>query len=184
MRSGRTGARYAPGGAKPACGGSTGVAGFGSTGGAECGTIGARIRAAGSACIVGCTASAAIDERTIQLDIYSLIMGEGTQQVVISMWDLAGQAQYAAALQPYIVDGSLYLLTVPALDIPALNAEYGNYLGRWLDYLQTGAPDDLPFGTPAVAEIPTRRLHTNVCDPQFCIESHDQRDLYPANCLE
>ena len=75
---------------------------------------------------------AAIDERTIQLDIYSLIMGEGTKQVVVSMWDLAGQAQYAAALQPYIVDGSLYLLTVPALDIATLTANYSDFVGRWL----------------------------------------------------
>ena len=57
------------------------------------------------------------------------------------MWDLAGQAQYAAGLQPYIVPGSLYLLTVPALDVESLNADYANVLGRWLDYLQTGAPD-------------------------------------------
>ena len=85
----------------------------------------------------------AVDDRTIQLDIYSLVLGEmGTpRQVVLSMWDLAGQPQYAAGLQPYIVDGSLYLLTVPALDVHSLNASHSDYLGRWLNYLEVGAPN-------------------------------------------
>ena len=45
------------------------------------------------------------------------IAREGEKQVLMSMWDLAGQPQYAAGLQPYIVPGSLYLLTVPAFDV-------------------------------------------------------------------
>ena len=57
-------------------------------------------------------------------------------QVLMSMWDLAGQPQYAAGLQPYIVSGSLYLLLVPALPVAELDAGYPDYLGRWLDYLQ------------------------------------------------
>ena len=77
----------------------------------------------------GCANPAGFDERTIQLDIYSLLLGgrqetslenqsinqvndtAAREQVVISMWDLAGQPQYAAGLQPYIVSGSLYLLS-------------------------------------------------------------------------
>ena len=81
------------------------------------------------------------DERTIQLDIYSLLLGEGADQVLLSMWDLAGQPQYAAGLQPYIVSGSLYLLLVPALQVSELDANYPDLLGRWLDYLQAGAPE-------------------------------------------
>ena len=93
---------------------------------------------------------ASFDERTIQLDIYSLLLerpvpegtpGGGTEQITVSMWDLAGQPQYAAGLQPYIVDGSLYLLTVPALDVHSLNASHSDYLGRWLNYLEVGAPN-------------------------------------------
>jgi len=110
----------------------------------------------------GAPRPAAIDERTIQLDIYSLIMGEGTKQVVLSMWDLAGQAQYAAALQPYIVDGSLYLLTVPALDIATLTAGFADYVGRWLEYLQAGAPDAivLPVLTKCDLLLPTGKAKT------------------------
>ena len=82
------------------------------------------------------------DERTIQLDIYSMAVGDNTTgQVLVSMWDLAGQPQYAAGLQPYIVPGSLYIMTVPAMDVAWLDSEYSNVLGRWMDYLQTGAPD-------------------------------------------
>ena len=80
------------------------------------------------------------DERTIQLDIYSLLLGEGANTVLMSMWDLAGQPQYAAGLQPYIVAGSLYLLLVPALPVAELDSNYPDYLGRWMDYLQV-APD-------------------------------------------
>ena len=45
----------------------------------------------------GMPSPAEVDERTIQLDIYSLLLGgaNGTEQVLISMWDLAGQPQYA-----------------------------------------------------------------------------------------
>ena len=84
------------------------------------------------------------DERTIQLDIYSMAVGDSTKEnghVLVSMWDLAGQPQYAAGLQPYIVPGSLYLMTVPANPVDWLDSEYSNVLGRWMDYLTTGAPD-------------------------------------------
>ena len=88
----------------------------------------------------------------------------------MSMWDLAGQPQYAAGLQPYIVSGSLYLLLVPALSVSELDAGYPDYLGRWLDYLQAGAPEAvvLPVVThcdlllpPLLAgqAVPTRSSH-------------------------
>ena len=110
----------------------------------------------------GAPRPAAIDDRTIQLDIYSLVMGEGTKQVVLSMWDLAGQQQYAAALQPYIVDGSLYLLTVPALDIATLTSGFADYVGRWLEYLQAGAPDAivLPVLTKCDFVLPKDKAKT------------------------
>ena len=90
----------------------------------------------------GAARPAGKDERTIQLDIYSMALNNAQgDQIMLSMWDLAGQPQYAAGLQPYIVPGSLYLLTVPALDVSWLDENYSDVLGRWLDYLQTGAPD-------------------------------------------
>ena len=91
----------------------------------------------------GAPSPAEVDERTIQLDIYSLMLGghDGFEQVLISMWDLAGQPQYAAGLQPYIVSGSLYLLLVPAMPIAELDKGYGDLVGRWMDYLTAGAPE-------------------------------------------
>ena len=83
---------------------------------------------------------AAKDERTVQLDISTLPLGEGANQVLMSMWDLGGQEHYASLLQPYIVTGSLYLLLVPHMEIKELEAGYNLYVGRWLDYLQTRAP--------------------------------------------
>ena len=60
--------------------------------------------------------------------------------------------QYAAALQPYIVDDSLYLLTVPALDIATLTAGYADFVGRWLEYLQAGADGALDKGVSAALQ--------------------------------
>ena len=110
----------------------------------------------------GCASPAEADERTIQLDIYSLLLGgtdmaaagkdgapaapasdaaKDREQVIISMWDLAGQPQYAAGLQPYIVSGSLYLLLVPCMPVADLDKAYGDLVGRWMDYLTAGAPE-------------------------------------------
>ena len=87
----------------------------------------------------GAPRPAKVDERTIQLDIHTLPLGSGADQVVLSMWDLAGQPEYAAGLQPYIVPGSLYLLAVPAQ--LCADEHYPDVLGRWMDYLQAGAPE-------------------------------------------
>ena len=96
----------------------------------------------------GTATPAEADERTIQLDIYSLLLerhaadkGSASEQVLVSMWDLAGQPQYAAGLQPYIVSGSLYLLLVPAMPTADLDRAYGDLVGRWMDYLTAGAPE-------------------------------------------
>ena len=81
------------------------------------------------------------DERTVQLDISSLLVGDGANQVLISMWDLGGQVHYASLLQPYIVTGSLYLLLVPVDTVASLDERRSELLLRWLDYLQVGAPE-------------------------------------------
>ena len=83
------------------------------------------------------------DERTVQLDISALVLGEGASQVLVSMWDLGGQLHYASLLQPYLVSGSLYLLLVPALEVNELDARHDELLGRWLDYLHIGAPESV-----------------------------------------
>jgi hypothetical protein len=91
------------------------------------------------------------------------------------MWDLAGQPEYAAGLQPYIVPGSLYLLAVPAQ--LCTDEHYPDVLGRWLDYLQAGAPEAvvqavlthcdelLPEGTAAKGNISTSALE-EACELQ------------------
>ena len=58
--------------------------------------------------------------------------------VLFSCWDLSGQPEYAAAQQPFITCGPLFLLAVPAHRCH--DAEYSAVLGRWLDVLQAGAP--------------------------------------------
>eukprot|EP00966_Prymnesium_polylepis_P104745 2426191-Prymnesium_polylepis.1 len=68
-----------------------------------------------------------------------MLIGKGDFEVELTMWDLAGQLEYAASLQPYIVPGSLYLLAVPAH--LACDTNYEPLLGRWLDALQAGAPN-------------------------------------------
>ena len=77
-------------------------------------------------------------DRTIQLDIWTLFLGADESRVEVSAWDLAGQPEYAAAQQQYLVAGALYLLLVPAHK--AHDAEYAEVLGRWLDVLQARAP--------------------------------------------
>ena len=82
-----------------------------------------------------------VDARTIQLDLTSLTLFEGVegQEVVqLSVWDLGGQVAYAAAQQPYIAPGSLYLIVIPAPR--ACDENYAEVIGRWLAYLQAGAP--------------------------------------------
>ena len=87
----------------------------------------------------GMPSPAEVDERTIQLDIYSLLGGaNGTEQVLISMWTRR-PAAVRGGLQPYMVSGSLYLLLVPAIPIDELMG-YGDLVGRWMDYLTAGRP--------------------------------------------
>ena len=42
---------------------------------------------------------------------------------------------------PYLVDGSFYILAVPAVEVTMLNIQYSNYVGRWLDMLEATAPN-------------------------------------------
>ena len=51
-------------------------------------------------------------------------VGDGPKQVHLAIWDLAGGPGYADSLQQYLVDGSLYLLCVPCLDVEKLQAGY------------------------------------------------------------
>ena len=78
------------------------------------------------------------NERTIQLDLSELALGEGDNLTMLSCWDLGGQAPYAAAQQPFVVPDVLYLLVIRA--DRTNDAEYEAVLGRWLDVLQAGAP--------------------------------------------
>ena len=84
------------------------------------------------------------DERTVQLDIWTLALGEEPddgaedERVILSAWDFAGQPEYAAGQQQYLIQGALYLLLVPAHR--ANDKEADEVLLRWLDALQAKAP--------------------------------------------
>ena len=69
----------------------------------------------------------------------SVDLGEGATQGMLSVWDMPGGAAYMPMCQPYMVDGSMYALVVPALDLPVLKTMYHEYVGRWLDALRVGA---------------------------------------------
>ena len=85
------------------------------------------------------------EERTVQLDIWTLAFGEPPEEtgaedhrIIVSAWDFAGQPEYAAGQQQYLVRGALYLLLVPAHRTTDEEAE--EVLTRWLDALQARAP--------------------------------------------
>lgn len=80
-------------------------------------------------------------ESTSHVDIHSVAFGEGAKQVSLSIWDLAGHVDYAPTIQPAIVEGALYVLAVPCLDVHTLQSTYADLVGRWLDYLATNAPN-------------------------------------------
>jgi hypothetical protein len=100
-------------------------------------------------------------DRTVQLDIRQLSFGEPPAaeggedtRIVGSGYDLAGQKGYAAGQLQYMVEGSLYLLLVPAHR--AVEAEYEEVLGRWLDSMHARAPG-------AVVQIVLS--HADKCEP-------------------
>ena len=80
------------------------------------------------------------DESTAHADVHAIELGEGAKQVTLSVWDLGGDSAGLPAVQPYLTEGSIYLLAVPALDVPTLSAGYATYVGQWLDCLHARAP--------------------------------------------
>ena len=80
----------------------------------------------------------AVAERTIQLDLSTLTLGEGADAVLCSAWDFGGQPAYAAAQQPYLAPGALYVLVVPAHRAGDDDGE--QIVERHLDALQARAP--------------------------------------------
>jgi hypothetical protein len=75
------------------------------------------------------------------ISVSSALIGEADSQGVLTMWDLPGGKDYGSVLQPYLCDGSVYLLVVPALDVSILKTMYELYVGRWLNALRLGAPN-------------------------------------------
>ena len=93
------------------------------------------------------------EDRTVQLDMSTLGVrgkdagvpvagtagdGEEAAAALFSCWDLSGQPEYAAAQQPFITCGPLFVLALPAHR--CRDEEYPMVLGRWLDVLQASAP--------------------------------------------
>mmetsp|Transcript_70046 Transcript_70046/g.210451 ORF Transcript_70046/g.210451 Transcript_70046/m.210451 type:complete len:1272 (-) Transcript_70046:33-3848(-) len=82
-------------------------------------------------------------DRTIQLELSPLTLGEDAEAVVLTGWDLAGQPSYDAAQQPYQVGNALFLLCVPARESGQGmydGEEYEQAVGRWFDGLQARVP--------------------------------------------
>ena len=79
-------------------------------------------------------------DATALADIHSITMGEGSKQIWLSIWDLAGRSEYAAMIQPFLVEGAIFILAVPALDVSVLSEQYTAYVGQWLQYLQVNVP--------------------------------------------
>jgi hypothetical protein len=64
------------------------------------------------------------------ISVSSALIGEADSQGVLTMWDLPGGKDYGSVLQPYLCDGSVYLLVVPALDEEgAIGAVVRGFLG-------------------------------------------------------
>ena len=75
------------------------------------------------------------------ISVSSALIGEGDSQGILTVWDMPGGKHYGPVLQPYLCDGSVYLLVVPALDVTILKTMYELYVGRWLSALRLGAPN-------------------------------------------
>ena len=90
---------------------------------------------------LGPSAKDASQESTPVMECQTMLLGEGFKQKSVAVWDVGGDPKYMPALQPYIVEGSIYLLVVPAMDTLQLNVQYLNFVGRWLDMLEIGAPN-------------------------------------------
>ena len=90
---------------------------------------------------VGTSAKSLGYEATQQLDMQTLVLGDSEKQVRLNVWDFAGGPDYAGGIMHYLVPGSLYVLAVPAVDLKLLKANSQNWVGRWLDYLELGAPE-------------------------------------------
>jgi len=92
-------------------------------------------------------------EPTNHVDIESVALGEGTDQVLLSIWDLSGHREAASGIQQYITDGSFFMLVVPATDMAMLKNNSHDYVGRWLSYLQLKAPTAIVI--PVLAKCDT-----------------------------
>jgi len=82
-------------------------------------------------------------EPTNDVDINCMVIGgeaNPAKQVWLTTWDLSGELTFDGRLQPLYVEGSIYALVVPALEVSLLNAQYQTYVGRWLTEIQMGAP--------------------------------------------
>ena len=80
-------------------------------------------------------------ESTIHFDVHEWMLGEGAKQMHLSVYDLASYRLSQPNIASCVTEGTLIMLTVPALDVAVLTANYDDYLGRWLRCLQINAPN-------------------------------------------
>jgi Leucine-rich repeat (LRR) protein len=79
-------------------------------------------------------------ESTNHVSIETITLGEGAEQVALSVWDLQGSLHGASTTMRYLSENSLFMLTVPALGVVQLTREGTEYVERWLSYLRHCAP--------------------------------------------
>ena len=77
-----------------------------------------------------------IHEPTMLLDLAAVTLGDGPKQIILSIWDTAGDPKFHSGLQPYMNEGSLHVLAIPAIPESQLKAAYELYIGRFLKMLQ------------------------------------------------
>ena len=80
-------------------------------------------------------------ESTNHVSIDTITLGEGAEQVALSVWDINGALQGASTTMRYLSENSLFILTVPALGVNQLKREATEYVERWLSYLRHCAPN-------------------------------------------
>ena len=88
-------------------------------------------------------------------------------------WDFGGQAEYAAAQQPFLAGDALYLLVVPAVKLlkseeiahrPTVESDYGEVAGRWLQTLRTRTPGAVVQLVVSKVDLASSEAVDELCD--------------------
>ena len=122
---------------------------------------------------MGASAVSNVVESTAFMDVQMCPIGVDMKQVMVSIWDTSGNPGYASAQQPYITDGSLYLLCVPAsVSVETLAASYELYVGRFIKMLQFGAPNAIVLPVITLADKLVKGKETSAAQLETAAAAH------------